>query len=249
VRCPDGAEKQCFYQRHLNMGASPGEVQTFKRLRSSKGYYIYVNTMAGLISVVQNGAVEFHTWGASVPDPLHPDRVTIDLDPDPDLPWEKVMEGARLTRALIEGLKLKCFLKTTGGKGLHVVFPIEPKNSWDEVKSFAESIAKFLVQAEPKRFTAKMAKQSRGGKIFVDYLRNAETASAVAAYSPRARPGAHVSTPLAWDELDETDVRGKFTVQNVPARLKSMKQDPWEDYGSVRQSITASMRKALARAR
>ena len=249
VRCPDGAEKPCFYQRHLNMGASPGEVQTFKRLRSSKGYYIYVNTMAGLISVVQNGAVEFHTWGASVPDPQHPDRITIDLDPDPDLPWEKVMEGAKLTRALIEGLKLQCFLKTTGGKGLHVVFPIEPKNSWDEVKAFAESIAKFLVQAEPKRFTAKMAKQSRGGKIFVDYLRNAETASAVAAYSPRARPGAHVSTPLAWDELDETDVRGKFTVQNVPARLKRMKQDPWEDYGSVRQSITASMRKALARAR
>jgi bifunctional non-homologous end joining protein LigD len=245
VRCPDGAEKKCFYQRHLNMGASPGDVLTFKRLRSSKGHYIYINTVPGLISLVQNGAVEFHTWGASVPDPQHPDRITIDLDPDPDLPWEKVMEGANLTRALVEGLKLKCFLKTTGGKGLHVVFPLQPKKRWDEVKSFAESIAKFLVRAEPKRFTAKMAKHSRGGKIFVDYLRNAETASAVAAYSPRARPGAYVSTPLAWDELDETDARTAFTVKNVPQRLKNLGADPWDSYDETRQTLTAAMRRAL----
>jgi bifunctional non-homologous end joining protein LigD len=245
VRCPDGAEKECFYQRHLGMGASPGDVLTFKRLRSSKGYYIYVNTLRGVVSMVQNGAVEFHTWGATIPDAQHPDRITMDLDPDPDLPWEKVMEGAQLTRALIEGLKLKCFLKTTGGKGLHIVFPIERKNTWDEVKSFAEGIAKFLVRAEPKRFTAKIAKQSRGGKIFVDYLRNAETASAVAAYSPRARPGAHVSTPLSWDELDRTDIRTAFSVANVPERLRSLGADPWADYGKIKQAITPAMRKAL----
>jgi len=245
VRCPDGAEKECFYQRHLGMGASPGDVLTFKRLRSSKGYYIYVNTLRGVVSMVQNGAIEFHTWGASLPDAQHPDRITMDLDPDPDLPWEKVMEGAQLTRALIEGLGLKCFLKTTGGKGLHVVFPLERRNSWAEVKSFAEAIAKFLVRAEPQRFTAKIAKLSRGGKIFVDYLRNAETASAVAAYSPRARPGAHVSTPLSWDELDRTDIRGAFTVMNVPERLRSLGADPWADYGKTRQAITPAMRKAL----
>ena len=245
VRCPEGAEKECFYQRHLGMGASPGDVLTFKRLRSSKGHYIYVNTLRGVVSMVQNGAIEFHTWGASVPDPHHPDRITMDLDPDPDLPWERVMEGAQLTRALIEGLKLKCFLKTTGGKGLHVVFPIERKNTWAEVKAFAEGIATFLVRAEPKRFTAKIAKKSRGGKIFVDYLRNAETASAVAAYSPRARPGAHVSTPLAWDELDKTDIRGAFTVTNVPGRLRSLGGDPWADYAKTRQAITPAMRKAL----
>jgi bifunctional non-homologous end joining protein LigD len=244
VRCPDGAEKECFYQRHLNMGASPGDVLTFKRLRSSKGHYIYVNTLAGVISVVQNGAVEFHTWGATVPDAQHPDRITMDLDPDPDLPWRKLVEATNLTRTLIEGLKLKCFLKTTGGKGLHVVFPIQRRNSWDEVKAFAEGIAKFLVKANPKLFTAKISKQSRGGKIFVDYLRNAETASAVAAYSPRARPGAHVSTPLSWDELDDTDIRGAFTVKNVPQRL-SGGADPWADYANTRQSITAAMRRAL----
>jgi bifunctional non-homologous end joining protein LigD len=245
VRCPDGVGKECFYQRHLNMGASPGEVHTFKRLRSSKGHYIYVNSLAGVISVVQNGAVEFHTWGASVPDPQHPDRITIDLDPDPGLAWREVREGATLTRALIEGLKLRCFLKTTGGKGLHVVFPIERRNTWAEVKAFAEGIAKFLVRAEPGRFTAKIAKHSRGGKIFVDYLRNAETASAVAAYSPRARPGAHVSTPLDWDELDSTDIRGAFTVQSIPERLRKLTLDPWAGYDSVRQTITDAMRKAL----
>jgi bifunctional non-homologous end joining protein LigD len=243
VRCPDGAEAQCFYQRHLNMGASPGEVLTFKRERSSKGHYIFVNTLPGVISVVQNGAVEFHTWGATLPDAKHPDRITIDLDPDPELPWKKLVEATKLTRTLIEGLKLECFLKTTGGKGLHVVFPLQRRHTWDEVKEFAHSIAKFLVKAEPKLFTANMAKKKRGGRIFVDYLRNAETASAVAAYSARARPGAHVSTPLAWDELDNTDIRGAFTVKNIPERLG--KTDPWADYARTRQSITAAMRRAL----
>jgi bifunctional non-homologous end joining protein LigD len=245
VRCPDGVGKECFYQRHLNMGASPGDVLTFKRARSSKGYYIYVNSLPGVLSMVQNGAVEFHTWGATLPDAQHPDRLTIDLDPDPELPWREVVEGATLTRALIEGLKLQCFLKTTGGKGLHIVLPIQRRHTWQEVKAFAESIAKFLVRAESTRFTAKIAKRSRGGKIFVDYLRNAETASAVAAYSPRARPGALVSTPLDWDELDSTDIRGAFSVKNIPLRLRSLKVDPWAGYDSVRQSITDAMRKAL----
>jgi bifunctional non-homologous end joining protein LigD len=244
VRCPDGAEAKCFYQRHLNMGASPGKVLTFKRERSSKGYYIFVNTLAGVVSVVQNGAVEFHTWGATLPDAKHPDRITIDLDPDPELPWKKLVEATKLTRTLIEGLKLKCFLKTTGGKGLHVVFPIQRRHSWDEVKEFAHSIAKFLVKAEPGMFTANMAKSRRGGKVFVDYLRNAETASAVSAYSPRARPGAHVSMPLAWDELDKTDIRGAFTVKNAPQRL-AREKDPWAEYDATRQSITAKMRRAL----
>jgi bifunctional non-homologous end joining protein LigD len=244
VRCPDGAEAQCFYQRHLNMGASPGEVLTFKRERSSKGHYIYVNTLPGVISVVQNGAVEFHTWGATLPDAKHPDRITIDLDPDPELPWKKLVEATKLTRTLIEGLKLKSFLKTTGGKGLHVVFPLQRRHTWDEVKEFAHSIAKFLVKAEPKMFTANMAKNKRGGKIFVDYLRNAETASAVAAYSARARPGAHVSMPLGWDELDATDIRGAFTVKNAPQRL-AREKDPWADYAKTRQSITTAMRRAL----
>jgi bifunctional non-homologous end joining protein LigD len=245
VRCPDGAEAKCFYQRHLAMGASPGEVKTFKRLRSSKGYYIYVDSRRGIISVVQNGAVEMHTWGATLPDAKHPDRITLDLDPDEELAWPDVRRATELTRTLVESLGLKCFLKTTGGKGLHVVLPIQRKYGWDELKEFSRLMAEFLVKAEPTLFTAKIAKQRRAGKVFVDYLRNSETASAVAAYSARARKGAGVSTPLDWDELGSSDIRPKFTVLTVPRRLAELKRDPWADYASTKQSITAAMRRAL----
>ncbi|MBV9191204.1 MAG: DNA ligase D, partial [Betaproteobacteria bacterium] len=183
VRCPDGAEKKCFYQRHLAMGASPGDVKTFKRERSSKGYYIYIDSHRALITLVQNGAVEMHTWGATGPDVQHPDRITLDLDPDEDLPWEKLVKATEMTRTIVEALKLRSFLKTTGGKGLHVVVPIAPKLGWSEVKEFSRLIAEFLVRAEPKLFIATMAKERRHQKVFVDYLRNSETASAVAAYS------------------------------------------------------------------
>jgi bifunctional non-homologous end joining protein LigD len=248
VRCPDGVGKECFYQRHLAMGASPGEVKTFKRLRSSKGYYIYIDSHSALITLVQNGAIEMHTWGARVPDAQHPDRITLDLDPDEDLSWADMVERTELTRALVEGLGLKCFLKTTGGKGLHIVVPIQPQLTWPEVKEFSGMMAEFLVRAEPKLFTAKVAKDRRTGKVFVDYLRNSETASAVAAFSARARPDAGVSTPLAWDELTEVeDVRKKFTVLTVPERLAKQKKDPWSDYDKTRQSVTAAMWKALGK--
>jgi len=248
VRCPEGAEKQCFYQRHLAMGASPGDVKTFKRERSSKGYYIYIESHSALITLVQNGAVELHTWGATGPDVQHPDRITMDLDPDEDLSWPQLVRATETTRTVIEALKLRCFLKTTGGKGLHVVVPIVPKLGWSEVKEFSRLIAEFLVRAEPKLFTAKLAKLRREGKVFVDYLRNSETASAVAAFSARARPGAGISTPLAWDELTaDEDLRQKFTVQTAPQRLAALKKDPWADYGSTRQSVSAAMWKSLGK--
>ena len=246
VRCPDGAEGECFYQRHLTMAASPGSLQTVKRERSSKGAYIYAATLDAIVSAVQNGAIEFHTWGASVPDIRHPDRITMDLDPDEALPWPALVEGTLLTRTLLEGLGLRCFLKTTGGKGLHVVAPIERELEWEEVKAFTQRIAETLVRARPELFTAKIAKSRRPNNIFADYLRNSETASAVAAYSPRARPGAGVSVPLSWDELDaKEDVRARFDVRNVPGRLVRLKADPWAQYWSTRQRITAAMKKSL----
>ncbi|MFN2644352.1 MAG: DNA ligase D, partial [Burkholderiales bacterium] len=185
VRCPDGVDKECFYQRHLAMGASPGEVKTLKRERSSKGYYIYIDSHSALITLVQNGAVEMHTWGARAPDVQHPDRITLDLDPDEGLPWPTLVRATEMTRTIVEALKLKCFLKTTGGKGLHVVIPIVPKLPWADVKEFSRLIAEFLVRAEPSLFTAKVAKDRRENKVFVDYLRNSETASAVSAFSAR----------------------------------------------------------------
>jgi bifunctional non-homologous end joining protein LigD len=242
VRCPDGVEGECFYQRHLMMGASPGNLQTVRRERSSKGAYIYAATLDAVVSAVQNGAVEFHTWGASVPDIKHPDRITMDLDPDEALPWKTLVEGTLLTKKLLDTLGLESFLKTTGGKGLHVVAPIRRQLGWDEVKEFTRQIALMLVKARADLFTAKIAKQRRSNKIFVDYLRNSETASAIAAYSPRARPNAGVSVPLSWDELDaKDDVRGRFSVKNLPGRLAQLGKDPWADYAKTRQAITKKM--------
>ena len=187
VRCPDGAEGKCFYQRHLMTGASPGSLQTVRRERSSKGAYIYAASLEALVSAVQNGAVELHTWGASVPDIKRPDRITMDLDPDEALPWRTLVEGTLLTRALLEGLGLKCFLKTTGGKGLHVVAPVEPELGWDEVKELTRHIAHMLTKARPDLFTAKIAKQRRPNKIFADF-RDRERVDA--AFLGRARSGA-----------------------------------------------------------
>jgi len=238
VRCPDGAEGECFYQRHLLQAKSPGHLLTVPRERSSKGAYIYLDSVEGALSAVQNGAIEFHTWGAVVPDIKHPDRFTMDLDPDEDLPWKQLVEGTLLTKKLLDELKLRSFLKTTGGKGLHVVVPVEPRLEWDAVKEFTRQIALFLVKANPDLFTAKISKNKRGGKIFVDYLRNSETASAVAAFSPRARPNGGVSMPLAWDELGKADLRNRFTVKNVPKLLGA---DPWKDYWTTRQAITEKM--------
>jgi bifunctional non-homologous end joining protein LigD len=245
VRCPDGAEAKCFYQRHLGMGASPGDLKTFARLGSSKGKYLYLESKRGILSAVQNGAVEFHTWGASVPDAKHPDRITMDLDPGPGVTWGNLVKATKLTRTLLEKLGLKCFLKTTGGKGLHVVAPLEPKLEWDEVKEFTRLVAEFLVKAEPGLFVAQMSKAKRKGRVFVDYLRNAETASAVSAYSARARKEAGVSTPLEWDELGRADVRARFTVKSVPKRLAKLTLDPWAEYSSTRQSITPTMLRSL----
>jgi bifunctional non-homologous end joining protein LigD len=246
VRCPDGVAGECFYQRHLTMAASPGSLQTVKRERSSKGAYIYAEVLDAIVSAVQNGAIEFHTWGASVPDIKHPDRITMDLDPDEALPWKSLVEGALLTRKLLESVGLRTFLKTTGGKGLHIVAPIERELEWGEVKAFTQRVAETLVKARPELFTAKIAKARRPNKIFADYLRNSETASAIAAYSPRARPGAGISVPLNWDELDaKDDVRTRFTLLNVRERLESLKRDPWADYWKTRQRITPAMKKAL----
>jgi bifunctional non-homologous end joining protein LigD len=247
VRCPDGAEGECFYQRHLMMGASPGNLQTVRRERSSKGAYIYAATLDAVVSAVQNGAIEFHTWGATVPDIKHPDRFTMDLDPDESLPWKTLVEGTLLTKTLLDQLKLANFLKTTGGKGLHVVVPIKPQLEWDAVKEFTRRIAVMLTRARPDLFTAQIAKARRPNKIFVDYLRNSETASAVAAFSPRARPQAGVSVPLAWDELSaKEDLRARFDVRNVPQHLAARRQDPWEGYAkAARQAITPRMQEAL----
>lgn len=246
VRCPDGTQGECFYQRHLLMAASPGAVQTYKRERGSRAPYMYVETIEAVISTVQNGAVEFHTSGSTVPDVAHPDRFTLDLDPGPGVQWPTLVAAAKLTKQFLDTLELKSFIKTTGGNGLHIAVPIAPDLGWPEITEFTRDIAQMLSKVRPDLFLATMAKQHRAGKIFLDYLRNSgEIRTAVAAYSARARARPTVSVPVEWEEIDDDDIRGIFTIKSVLRRLTKQRRDPWADYWALRQPITPTMRAAL----
>ena len=246
VRCPQGSGKTCFFQKHLD-AAPPAGITTLQIEESDGGKdtYFMADKLQGLIALVQLGVLELHTWGSTAPKVERPDRVTFDLDPDPALSWKTLTDGTLLVKALLDELGLRSFLKTTGGKGLHIVVPLARKHTWDEVKGFSHAVAAHLARESPQHFTANMAKQQRKGKIFIDYLRNGRGSTAVAAYSTRARPGAPVSVPLAWPELDE-DVRGDhFNINTVRARLFKLRRDPWADYDSVRHTITARMKRSL----
>jgi bifunctional non-homologous end joining protein LigD len=191
----------------------------------------------GLIGLVQMGVLEIHPWGSRVTQLELPDRVTMDLDPDEGLPWERVTEAAIDVRDALAGLGLKSFAKTSGGKGLHVVIPLTPKLDWDQVKAFAKLIADSFVTQRPDDFTANMAKRARHGRIYIDYLRTGRGATAVGAYSPRARPDAPVSTPLFWEEVENGVKPDEFTVETVPQRLAALTSDPWAEIGEIRQSM------------
>jgi bifunctional non-homologous end joining protein LigD len=190
-----------------------------------------IEDLAGLISIVQMGALEIHPWPARADDVERPDMLVFDLDPAPDVAWKNVVQGARDVRELLEKLGITSFLRTSGGKGLHVVVPLARRNTWEEAKAFAKAVADNL-------YIATMSKAKRVGKVFVDYLRNQRGATAIASYSTRARSGAPVATPLAWDELSARIKPDTFHVKNVPKRLAGLKEDPWKGFFVVRQSIT-----------
>jgi bifunctional non-homologous end joining protein LigD len=245
VRCPEGRQKQCFYQKHVT-DQFPKSIKRVEVAEGGKNVpYGAVTSMEGLLSLVQMGALELHIWGAHLDAIEKPDYVVFDLDPDEGLGWDRVVEGAKTLRVLLEHLGLRAWLKTTGGKGLHVCLPLTRRAGWDEVKAFTKAVSETMVAHDPSRYTAKLPKASRKGKIFIDYLRNGRGATSIAAYSTRARPNAPVSAPLFWEELD-SDVRANtFTVQNLPERLEGLKSDPWEDFLKVKQSLTAAMKEAV----
>ena len=245
VRCPEGGQGKCFYQKHAN-ATVPTDIGRIE-IQEKEGTVIYMNanTLPAVIGLVQMGVLEFHTWGSYSDKPECPNRITFDLDPDPQLAWEHMIFAAKLLRARLDALGLKSFLKTTGSKGLHVVIPLLRKHSWDEVKLFAKAVAEEFARADPQRFTAKMTKSLRAGKIYIDYLRNSREATAIAAYSTRAKPHAPVSTPLFWEELDDIPRSDFYTVKTLITRLESLKKDPWADYAKVKQSLTVAMKKEL----
>ena len=247
VRCPEGQSKDCFYQRHVNDSASQWIRPVPIKEKGKLVNYVAVDNLQGLIALVQMGVLELHTWGSTSDCLDRPDRLIFDLDPDPEISWEPLNQAAQTLRAYLGELGLASFVKTTGGKGLHVVVPLIPKIDWDTAKEFSKQVAQQMADREPDRYTATMSKAKREGKIYIDYLRNAKTATAVAAYSTRARAGAPVSVPLRWDELG-ADIRGDhFNLRNTPERLSQIGKDPWHDYETARRAITAALIKKLRR--
>jgi bifunctional non-homologous end joining protein LigD len=245
VRCPQGIDKEHFFQRHAMKGMSQAIKQIPISGGESKKPYLYIDDGEGLFGLVQIGTLEIHDWGVSLDHIDKPDRLVFDLDPDEGLALATLKAAAVEVREFLTDLGFESFLKSTGGKGLHLVAPLQPKLGWSEVKPFTKAVADALVSARPDRYTANPLKKTREGKIFVDYLRNQRGGSAIVNYSTRAKPGAPVACPLRWDELKGLKSASPYTVKTLPARLKALKRDPWEGFFSTRQSITARAKKAL----
>jgi bifunctional non-homologous end joining protein LigD len=249
VRCPEGNGKECFFQKHPRLGTPETLRQIPVRKNTKTENYLVADDEAGLISLVQISALEIHAWGSRADRLEQPDRLVFDLDPDPALPWARVVASARQVREFLNELGLQCFVKTTGGKGLHVVLPIDRRHGWDEVKAFCKGVADLIVKADPNRYTANMAKSGRHGKIFIDYLRNGRGATAIVPYSTRAKPGAPISVPLTWEELDARIASDHFTIRNIGKRLASLKRDPWRGIDGIRQGLGRPIRELRALSR
>lgn len=237
VRCPSGIGAQCFFQKH----ATPGmELIALAPLREESGTladYIVVTDAASIIELVQFNALEFHPWGALATTPEIADRIVFDLDPDTDVAWAQVVAAAREVRALLQQTGLQSFVRTSGGKGLHVVVPLSPGNPWSIVKPFAHAFAESMAQMDPLKYVASATKKFRKNKIFVDYLRNGRGATSIASFSLRARPGAPVAMPLRWEELGKISGGNAFTLQSAQRRLKRLKQHPWGDFHDLLQNL------------
>jgi bifunctional non-homologous end joining protein LigD len=247
VRCPDGWKGECFYQKHADKSVNAAVSRVRVPESSGSATYLMADSVAALVGLVQWGVLELHPWGSRTPKLDRPDQLIFDFDPDDAVGWGEITEAVGLLRTLLNEIGLIAFLKTTGGKGLHVVTPIKPTLDWVRAKAFTKSIADLLVATFPDRFTATLSKSSRKGKIFIDYLRNAEGATAVCAYSPRSRANAPVSTPIAWEELRDDLRFDHFNVRNIPGRLGKLKSDPWRDFFAVEQTVTAAMVKRVSK--
>ncbi len=245
VRCPDGWTRRCFFQRHAGAGA--GRAVTRLRVPAKESIVAYpsAGSAAALAALVQWGVIELHPWSSRTPRLDRPDRLIFDLDPDEAVGWEDVVVAVTQLRALLAQMNLVGFLKTTGGKGLHVVLPIRATLTWDDARAFTRGVARALSRDFPDRYTASAAKARRPGKIFIDYLRNAEGATAIAPYSVRARANAPVAMPIGWDELT-ADVRfSHFNLSNIAQHLATQRADPWAGFAAARQTITmAHIRRA-----
>jgi bifunctional non-homologous end joining protein LigD len=230
VRCPSGVGTQCFFQKHAAAGLIDERI---RRIKDQEGEeLIYIDDLDGMLQMVQAGTLEVHVWGSTVDDIESANRMVFDFDPGDGVSWPDMMHAVRELRERLQALKLESFLKTTGGKGLHVVVPFAGAD-WDTTKAFTHAMVQMMEADDPKRYVTKMTKSLRKGKIFLDYLRNGRGATAIVAYSTRSRPGATVSMPIGWEELNGRMAPNKFTVMNAAQRLARVKKDPWADIERV----------------
>jgi bifunctional non-homologous end joining protein LigD len=236
LRCPSGTSAKCFFAKHPWQGLDDnvGRVEV-----GEKEPMLVIEDLSGLLNMVQAGVVEIHPWGSRAEHLEQPDRLIFDLDPGEGVPWSATIAAAMEVRGRLADLGLVSFVKTSGGKGLHVVVPIEPQAEWDEAKAFTERIAAEMAKDHPEKYVATVAKRARQGRIFIDFLRNGRGATAIAAYSTRGLPQASVSTPIAWDELSEGLKADHYTVDNIGHRLSFLKRDPWEGFFDIRQKAPA----------
>jgi bifunctional non-homologous end joining protein LigD len=234
LRCPSGTAAKCFFAKHPwhGLDASVRRVDT-----GDKEPTIAVDDLTGLLSLVQASVVEIHPWGSTIDHLEKPDHLIFDLDPGENVRWEVVIEAAHDVHDRLAALSLQSFVKTSGGKGLHIVAPIQPEAGWEEVKTFTKTVADTMAKERPDRYVATVAKRARRARIFVDYLRNDRGATAIAAYSTRTLLRASVSTPLSWNELSPGLRSDHFTVGNLLHRLSCLKRDPWQGFFKIRQRL------------
>ncbi|MBE1205909.1 DNA ligase D [Aminobacter carboxidus] len=242
LRCPTGITGEKFFQKHAWKGINPNIVLVHDPKGPPGEQLISIRDLDGLMGLVQSAVLEIHPWGSTVADWERPDMIIMDLDPGDDVAWSTIVAAAEETKSRLEAAGLTSFVKTSGGKGLHVVAPLKPKAGWPAVKAFTKGIADAMAADSPDRYVATISKDKRKGKILIDYLRNQRGATAVAAFSTRARPGAAVSMPLGWTELDSTIGPAYFTVDNTPIRLASLAADPWADFRAAAVPLKASAR-------
>jgi bifunctional non-homologous end joining protein LigD len=236
VRCPEGPAKgPCFFQKHITESMPPHIFAVTVQERAKPAQFITIHDRLGLLALVQIGALELHPWGARNDALGKPDVLVFDLDPDPGLGWPRLVEAALLVQAHLHRFDLESFVRTTGGKGLHVVVPVAQELDWPETKRFCGLLAEAVVRSAPDRYTATMAKAKRAGKVFVDWFRNGEGATSVATWSPRARLNAPIAVPISWDELPTVGRGDRWHVADIEERLA--RPDPWADFHALRQRI------------
>jgi bifunctional non-homologous end joining protein LigD len=243
IRCPTGDIGDLFYQRHAFAGLPQGVETVELADEKERAAFITATSAEGYLGLTQFGAAEFHLWGCHADDPEHPDRLIIDLDPDEALAWNRVCDGAEMLRGRLEAMGFRVFLRTTGGKGLHLVMALQGGHDWTLVKGFAQAFARAMAQDAPGLFSAVASKERRRGRIYLDYLRNGRGATAVASYSLRARPGFPAATPIVWEELRGLSGGDAFDRLNLVRRIESLAADPWDELGSSATKITPKMQR------